>query len=53
MIIESPTLEDCLEMVQGVSNKMAAHENSIPPETTQPVSWFLDKLPGWTLIESI
>lgn len=46
MIIESPTLEDCLEMVHDVSNKMATHKNSIPTETTQPVLWFLDKLPG-------
>lgn len=38
MIIESPTLEDCLQMVHDVSNKMATEKNAIPPETTQPVS---------------
>lgn len=47
-IIESPTLEDCLEKVHDESNKMATDKTSILQETTQPVSWFLDKLSGWT-----
>lgn len=52
MIIESPTLEDCLEMVHGVAHKMATDKSSNLQETTQPASWFSDKLPGWTLNKS-
>lgn len=44
MIIESPTLEDCLEMVHDGSNKMATDKTSILQETTQPVSWFFRQI---------